>query len=199
LPQPWVSPWEISKMINLIPKEEKKKMMQGFYCRLVVLFLAILAVCTLIALVAILPSYFLVSIKNNLAESKLASQRQESVPLLDQQASALISDINSKLKLVQDAEQDKFDISQRVINEVLSKKTSDIKITQIMYQNSEDPTVASQISVRGTAASRESLLLFSQTLQADAAFKSVDLPIANFVKGSNIQFYLNIIPSQPSR
>jgi len=80
-----------------------------------------------------------------------------------------------------------------VINAILLKKRSDIKITQISYQND---TRGRKIGVTGTAPSREVLLFFRLALESSPAFKSVDLPISNFVKGSNIQFYLNLIPSE---
>jgi hypothetical protein len=70
----------------------------------------------------------------------------------------------------------------------------DIKITQILYDN----TVAKgdkKVNIQGTAPSRERLLIFRQALEGNPAFKKVDLPISNFVKGSNIQFSLSLTPA----
>ena len=70
---------------------------------------------------------------------------------------------------------------------------SSIKITEILYQN--DPQTGERINISGKAPNREVLLLFRRILEDNTAFSKVDLPISNFVKGSNIKFYLNLIPS----
>jgi hypothetical protein len=180
-------------MINLIPKEEKKKMTLGFYYRLAVLFLAMLDFCILVFFICLLPSYFLSSVKDNTINLKLDIQKKEPLPLLGEQSLSVIKDINNKLDLVENAEQNKFPLSIKVINAILLNKRLDIKITQISYEN--DPILGKKISLVGTAPSREVLLLFRQTLEDNSTFKNVDLPISNFVKGSNIQFYLNLIPA----
>jgi len=180
-------------MINLIPKEEKKRIIKNFYYRLIVLFLTMLDFCILVAFICLIPFYFLSSTENALVNAKLENQKNEPLPLLDQQALNMIKGINEELTLVENAEKSKFPISEKVINAILLKKRSDIKITQILYENS--PTQGKKISLTGTAPSREVLLLFRQALENDPIFKNVNLPISNFVKGSNIQFYLSLIPA----
>jgi hypothetical protein len=180
-------------MINLIPKEEKKRMTTDFYFRITVLFLVLFGSCILIASIAILPSYFFSSMKNVLADTKLEIQKREPLPLLGEQSLLIIKDINKKLDLVESSEKNKFLPSQKVINSILLKKRPDIKITQILYEN--DVAKGKKISITGTAPSREVLLLFRKALEDSSNFKSINLPISNFVKGSNIQFYLNLIPS----
>jgi hypothetical protein len=180
-------------VINLIPKEEKKQMMIDFYFRLGLLFLIMLDFCIVVLFVSILPSYFLSSVKVTLVNTKLENQKREPLPLLGEQALAEIKDINNKLDLVENAEKNKFTLSVRVINSIILGKRSDIKITQIVYEN--NPISGKKISITGTAPSREVLLLFRQSLQDNSTFKNVDLPISNFVKGSNIQFNLSLIPA----
>lgn len=179
-------------MINLIPKEEKKKMTADFYFRITVLFLITLSFCLLIASISILPAYFFSSMKNVLANTKLEIQKLEPITLSGEQSLLVVKDINKKLDLVESAEKNKFLPSVKVINSILLKKRPDVKITQILYEN--DATKGKKISITGTAPSREVLLLFRRSLEDSSNFKSIDLPISNFVKGSNIQFYLNLIP-----
>jgi Tfp pilus assembly protein PilN len=180
-------------MINLIPKEEKKRMTKDFYFRLALLFLVMLDFCVLVVTICVIPSYILSNVKNSVVNAKLIAQKNEPLPLFDQQTLAQIKDINNKLDLVENAEKSKFPLSEKVINAILLKKTSDIKITQILYNI--DPILGKKISITGAAPSREVLLLFRQALEDSAAFKSIDLPISNFVKGSDIQFSLSLIPS----
>lgn len=184
-------------MINLIPQEEKKKIIKGFYYKLIVLFLAIMGASFLFAFIAILPSYFLSSVKDSIANDKLETQKKEPVPMPEVETLAVIKDLNNKLTLIEKAESNKFIISKQVIDVIFSKKLPDIKITAISYENDSNDNLLSnkKITIEGTAPSREMLLLFRQALEADSAFQHVDLPISNFVKGSNIQFYLSLIPS----
>lgn len=180
-------------MINLIPNQEKKKKVKDFYFRLVVVTFFVLSFCVLTGAVALLPAYFISLVNKNLASTKLEMQNKEPVPLVDQGALATMEDLDSKLVLIDSSEKNKYLISQKVINEIILQKIPDIKINQISYENSLSS--GKKISVRGVAGSREKLLLFRRALEDSIAFKKVDLPISNFIKGSNIEFSLNLIPS----
>lgn len=172
-------------------------MVRAFYYRLLALFLVVLSVSFLILLVAILPSYFLSSAKESIVEAKIEKQNSEPVPLPDQQTLSVIKDLDKKLGLIAQARADTFVVSQKVINTIILKKMPSIKITDISYENNtkDNALNAKKITIQGLAPSREVLLLFRKALEDNSLFKSVDLPISNFVKGSNIQFYLNLIPS----
>jgi len=180
-------------MINLTPKEEKKKMAVDFYCRLAILLLLMGSFTALVALLAILPAYFMSSVKNSIAETKLETQKQSPLPALGEQSLTEVKGINNQLSLVENAEKNKFLVSERIVNAILLKKTPGIKITQIVYQKNE--AQGKKVSLTGIASSRESLLLFEQALEADSAFQNVDLPISSFVKESNLQFNLTLTPS----
>ncbi len=184
-------------MINLIPKEEKKKKVKVFYYKLIVLFLTMGGLSFFIILVAILPSYFLSSTRASAASVKLEIQKSEPVPLPQEQTILTIKDLDQKLSLIEKTESKKFIVSEKVISAIILKKMPGIRITGISYNNnsSSDSFTNKKVSIEGTAPSRNALLLFRQALENDIIFKQVDLPISNFVKGSNIQFYLSLIPS----
>ena len=120
-------------------------------------------------------------------------QQKEPVPELYKETPLAIKDLKSKLGLIENAESNKFQISQKVINEIILKKMPDIKINSFFYEN--DIVKGKKISIGGIAPSRERLLLFRQVLGEDGAFSKVDLPISNFVKESDIEFNLDLIPS----
>ena len=183
-------------MINLIPNKEQKEIVRGFYYRLVVLFLMLVGTSFLVIFGAILPSYFLSSVEVNLVNVKLETQAKMPVPAPQEQTLLAIKDLNNKLTLIEKAENNKFIVSQKVISAIILKKLPGIKITDISYENNSGSgtPLGRKVSIQGIAPSREVLLLFRQALEDDVAFKSVDLPISNFIKGSNIQFYLSLIP-----
>lgn len=180
-------------MINLIPNEERKKMIKDFYLRFVVVFFFALGFSVLVASAALLPAYFASSVKMNLALERLAVEKDKPVPLVGQQTQEVIKELNIKLGILTRAEKNKFSISEQVLNRIIERKMPDIKITEISYDYNS--TKGKKIGVTGVASSRERLLLFRKALEEDSAFSSVDLPISNFLKGTNIQFFLNLVPA----
>ncbi|MEO5635275.1 MAG: hypothetical protein ABIS26_01995 [Candidatus Paceibacterota bacterium] len=178
-------------MINLIPNEEKKKKVLDFYFRLSVVFLMVLGSAMIIASVSILPSYLLSSVKKNTNIAKLESIKNTPLPQDDQKTLLAVSDLNNRLTMIENGDKNKYLVSENVISEIILRKMSDIKITQISYSNgtNQDRTIL----VNGYAPSRDRLLLFKQALVNDPKFKSVDLPISNFIKGSNISFSLTLL------
>lgn len=178
-------------MINLVPNEEKKSMIQAFYYRLVVVFLLAIVVVVLISVFVLLPSYFISSVRRNIVSSKLEIVKSESINLADQQILTEISDIDSKLTLIEKTSKNTFLVSEKIISEIIANKISGIKISQISFEENEAD--GKKINIRGSASSRERLALFRTALEEDSLFKKVDLPISNFVQGSNIQFSLSLI------
>ncbi|OGI73385.1 hypothetical protein A2737_00435 [Candidatus Nomurabacteria bacterium RIFCSPHIGHO2_01_FULL_41_71] len=176
-------------MINLIPNEEKKFMIKDFYYRLVAVFFFSLSLVIFFASVAILPAYLFSSVKKNEISAKLKIEMAEPTSLSDQETFLAVDALDTKLSLIEKAEKDKFLVSERIINKLLVKKISGIKITKIFFE--ENSALLKNVNVRGSAESREKLLLFRRALEEDATFQKIDLPISNFVKGSDIQFYLS--------
>jgi hypothetical protein len=180
-------------MINLIPKEEKKKRTADFFLRLSAIFLLMASFAVFIACVTILPAYILSLQKNSSVDQKLKIQKNISLPDLGERSLATAKDLDGKLSLMENAEKNEFPVSRKIINSIIFNKTSSIKITHISYEN--DGTLGKKISINGVASSRAALLSFSQALGYDSDFKKVDLPISNFVKESNIPFSLTLTPS----
>ncbi len=180
-------------MINLIPNEEKKKMIRDFYLRLMAVFFMMLGFSTLVATASLLPAYFAAKAKKNLAVAELVRLEKEPIPELDQEAMASVDELKKKLVLIETAEKEKFELSARIIDEILTEKMSDIKINSIHYEI--DPSNGRKITVAGVAPSRERLLIFRQALEQNKAFTRVDLPISNFIKGADITFFLTLYSS----
>jgi hypothetical protein len=147
----------------------------------------------LVASVLILPSYFLSYVEKNTTNASLELQKNEPVPLLDQDTLVTVKDLKNRLNLVENAQKNQAFFSQKIINEIFLEKTAGIKITGIFYQN--DSKSGKKINISGKASNREILLSFRLALENNESFSKVDLPISNFVKGSDIEFNLSLIPS----
>ena len=178
-------------MINLIPIEEKKEIKTDFMFRFLTVFFSVLCCAIFILLIMMSPSYIVSLEKKNFINQKLNTQKNEVMPEIDQKALISIKDLNNRLKLLENARENDFIFSERVINEIMYKKLPGIKINRFFYQT--DFLEGKKVSITGIAKNREQLLLFRQALEEDVLFKNVDLPISNFVKGSDIPFNLNLI------
>lgn len=189
MPLPSALPLGILNMINLIPIEKKKEIRKEFYFRLLCLGFVILGVCFLIYSVLMLPAYFVSYQKKNLLTQKLEIQNNQIIPEVDSKAQAEITSLENKLKLILGAIDKKYIFSDKVLNEILLRKSNKIKIDGIYFKN--DPK-EKKIVVSGTASSREDLLSFRRSFELSKIFSVVDLPISNFIKGKDIEFRLNL-------
>ena len=178
-------------MINLIPIEEKKNIQKDFYCRVAIVILFMFCCLIFISTIAILPAYFVSYEKKVSIGKKLELQKNEVMPEIDQRAQTIIKDLDARLSLLEKARKNKYVFSEKVISEIISQKMPEIKIDRIAYEI--DPIDGRRVSINGSAPNREELLSFRRALENDPLFKSVDLPISNFVKGKDIQFSLNLI------
>jgi hypothetical protein len=181
-------------MINLIPNQEKKNMRKSFYMRLTALIFTSLGVAVFIGAVALIPAYLLSSVKKDLANVKVSQNTEDQ----NSEGAALtaVNDLKSRVSFIEkrkeQSQQDNFFTSYIAVEQILKSKTPDIKITSISYNKSGEKKT---ISLRGEAGSRERLLLFRKALEENKIFKKVDLPISNFVKESDIKFYVDLIVS----
>ncbi len=182
-------------MINLTPTQEKKAMIKSFYYRLATVSFIMLGAVMFLACAALLPSYFVSLAKKN-SVLKKTGVPAEFAPA-DSEILAMAAVLDRELALLDRVQKNKFLVSERVINAIISKKTGDIKITEIYFDTTEAQTEAEsrKISIKGTASSRERLQLFRKALADDPAFLKVDLPASNFIKGSNIEFGLSLTPA----
>ncbi len=167
-------------------------MKKNFYHRLIIVILLALGFVVLIASVALLPSFIISSSKESLTNEVSDINKTEELDEINQQKISAVSTLDSQLSLLEKTIPNTFSVSEKVINEILLKKSSSIKITQIFFEDND--VSGKTINIRGIAPNREILSLFHRALKDNPLFKKVDLPISNFVKGSNIQFYLSLIP-----
>jgi hypothetical protein len=178
-------------MINLIPIEEKRKNKRESYSRILVVFFITLMFLVIILIIIILPTYFVSYEKKISTNKKLEIQKSDKTLEVNDESLLTIKALNSRLSLLEKARQNDFLFSQKILDKILSKKIPGIKIDRIFYENNS--LKEKKISINGIAKNREILILFRKAFEEDVSFKNVDLPISNFVKGSDIDFSLNLI------
>jgi len=175
-------------MINLIPKNEEKKVIQDFYLRILIVFIFIITISFLISSISLFPAYLISIEKENLISKKINELNSKLIPELNEEAQKIINDVEKKVEII-NLSRNNYLISERIIEKIIDKKNNNIKINRINYEKLPENN---KIIITGTASDRESLLSFRRSFENDKNFKSVDLPISNFIKGSDIVFYLSL-------
>lgn len=176
-------------MINLLPISGIKRIISEYRVRLVATALVMLAVTMLIAIVLLFPAYLLASHKRTVVLedlSKIGDRDASSQELKDLEK--IIKETDATLDLLGGKGQ-KFSISGDILTKTSGYKTENIKITGIFYDK-KDPE--SSLSLKGTAANRQSLTNFIEMLKKNTAYKDVILPISDLVKDRNIDFTIMI-------
>lgn len=179
-------------MINLIPKKEEKRIIKDFYLRVLATFFMMFSFAISIINIAMLPAYIFSSERKTFISDKLEDFEINPILELSPYENEIINELDIRLDLINKNKLNDYSLTQNVIDKVISHKTEAIKIIQISYNKQVKET---EILLVGIASDRESLLGFRKSFENDDSFKKVDLPISNFVKGSNIVFYLNLIPA----
>ncbi len=172
-------------MFWLLPENHRKKLIREYRLRLAIMFflsLNILAVC---ALIFFIPVYTKVHwlqknasfVENNL-ESNIKSENNPSV-------SKAVEDIKSNMNIA--ALDNRSAVSPIIA--VIQVKNSGIAITSFVYSYNSS---GSSLAVSGVATDRQALTDFKNNLESQKIFETVDLPISNFAKDSDLPFSLTV-------
>lgn len=172
-------------MINILPPEEKKKIIAEYRLRLGIVVIFAIAALVLSGLVLLAPSYLLaVSKYNSVSGELVALQSKQGRGAQEKDVTTQIGGLNKKIDLFLKGGTSTSSPSQ-VILSILNLKGGAIKIQGFTYDAS---TGQGRMVITGTALDRVSLAQFVKTLKKEPTFTSVELPISSYVKSVDIDF-----------
>jgi len=173
-------------MINILPIQEKKKILTEYRLRLGVV--AVFAIMTLVlsSFVLLIPSYLLaVSKYKGLSENFLTMEAKQGRVGQGDEIGAQISNINKKINLfLKGGARVESAPPQSILN-ILNMKGDRIKIHGFTY---DATTGKGRMVVVGVSDDRDSLAQFIEVLKKEPTFTKVELPISSYVKSTNIDF-----------
>ncbi len=179
-------------MFNLLQDSLKSEVKKEYYLRRLIVALFFVLSMEVTFIVFIFPSWILSNIKQDDNKTRVT---EIDISKDDSDSSAvrpLIRLLNNEFSMI-DKSLDYIEILP-MLNEILDKKNSSIKITQFSYVSTGSTTAT--LSIRGTSLTRDSLVKFKSSMDSIEIFKSVDLPISNFAKDKDIDFSMNIVLSK---
>lgn len=178
-------------MFNVLPQEEKIALAKEYKFRRLIVLALLFVISFAIGLVLLFPSYLISSMNH-----------RDTVKALEEVEAQLNT---GTTKVITPEETRKLKDQISVINAsknsnsvfalyslILESKTASISILNLKYQLGPASDVPTTILVTGRATTRDSLTQFQRNLEAKTEFSSVDLPISNLAKESNISFTLTI-------
>ena len=177
-------------MINLLPLEEKRGIRTRYILRAIVSFLWMLFVVVIASSILLLPSLLLSSLKQDIAESKMASLEKRENFTLDEASTAFITDANAKVGILMPFAGGQKAKAGDVFAKILGYKDNDIKISGMTFTAGADGARSVQLS--GMAGSREGLLRFLKKFESDGTFAKADLPVGSFIKNKDLEFNFNL-------
>ncbi len=180
-------------MFNLLPNILRDGLHKEYNFRKIVLILLFILFVQISFLVFIFPTWLV----SNSREREVAVRGEAMNKYLSSlniaSTTSNIKSINAKLSVIDKTLQ--YPEIIPFINNILSKKTNSISITDIIYTTSDSKNAA--LTLQGVSATRESLISFVKSLESLGLFKTVDLPISNFTKDKNLSFSINMAIQRP--
>ncbi len=173
-------------MLNILPDEEKKKILTEYRLRLVVVVTFAVGALILANLVLLVPSYILSVAKyNSLSESLATQQSKQGLTGQESSIDAQVLAINKQIKLLQQQNNTGVLSPSDMILRIIERKGTGIKIQGFDYDVTGN---IGSVVITGVAADRDSLAQFADTLKGDSAFSNIDLPVSSYVQKVNIDF-----------
>ena len=176
-------------MSNLLPQSTQGHNRREYYLRFAAVSLYALAVLSLVATVLLVPSYILSSAKEEIAQKEQALFRERVELAAGESVAGQIEAINARAKILSS------DIGPEVApiieKSVLGVRPRSVMLSDIRYER--DSKGIRKVTIGGTAATRDALQQYVETLEKTGQFSSVELPLSNFVKRTNIEFVASMI------
>ncbi|MCW9054824.1 MAG: PilN domain-containing protein [Candidatus Pacebacteria bacterium] len=175
-------------MANVLPQKERKRFQREYALRLGVVVLVLVIISAVFCSILLVPSFFMSILK----EESIARQSElinKAIAIREKDAStASLLIFRQKLNALKEIQEQ---VLQTDVIETIARNTNDsVVVDALYYTKGSDAT--SQVKVSGRARSRTMLITFADNLNQEHLFTSVDLPVSNLAKDSNIVFSMTL-------
>lgn len=177
-------------MINLISQRQKKIIFQEYLIRLISVLLFILSLLSFLTLAYILPYYFTV-LRNDLVVSEQLQSiiKVENKENQGDNINLIVNQTNDQIRSINSLALNENTFSL-LISKIMANKSNEIKLNHFAFQVTD--LDSAKLIASGVAKNRQSLVEFVDDLKKEDGIVSVDSPISDFAKESNITFTVNI-------
>ncbi|MFA6095851.1 MAG: PilN domain-containing protein [Candidatus Paceibacterota bacterium] len=173
-------------MFTFLPREQRSRVAREYKKRLLSLYVAVLTFVGIVWIVSLVPSLILVKAHRDAAMIERGAIRDSAISKGADDTERLVKETGAKLASLGPLSGEKALSS--AVAELLTHVSGDVRISSISVRRGNPSTTG----ISGIAATREALVAFSKSLQGDAFFQKVELPVSTLAKSKDISFSLNL-------
>lgn len=175
-------------MLNLLPKNQKKKISREYLVRFFVVGFALIFIAQIISLILLIPPYLTAETRIELLNVQSAGFKAQNVTAEITRLSDIVRQTNNYLSLFTSSTTPNGVVP--VIKKVVEVRDGLVKINNLSYKNQNGKQL---IVVGGVADSRQNLLDYVKKLKVQPGVVSADLPVSDFVQSKNINFSVTVV------
>ena len=184
-------------MTNLLPFEEKKAVRGIYTVRRFIVALSLVVTGIIVGAIFLLPSFFIIAVKEQRLSEELAGMKKESTPDTNKQIEQAITEANKTMDILKLS--DGSALSEAMLA-TFSVKDSDISFTGFFYtKETSDTSPRKQLVIRGKAATRNALITFVDRLKSERVFASADLPVSDLAQAKDLTFSITTVLAIPKK
>ena len=176
-------------MINVLPENEKLIVSKEYKFRLLTVVFFMIAIFVITSTVLLVPNYVFSKNKHATLKRQIESLNQIDGVDAGNSLSSIVADINKNLDLLNTVPQN-ISVIENILSPVLKSKGPGIKISKLNYTISIDNKRT--LEVAGKSTDRAALKNLEESLKKYPTIEKVDLPVSNFSKRTNINFFLTV-------
>jgi len=177
-------------MYILLSKNEIKHLKHEYRIRTAILMLFFISGAVWVGIVTLFPSYIFSAAQEQKASDeagKIDTNRQAHG---SGQLAAEIRDANTRINLLANV-QDKIFLSS-IIEDIVNERPVGLTINTMGIAHVGNATTKTSITLSGNAATRDILVAFKRSLEADPRFEKVFLPVSSLAQDTNINFTMSV-------
>lgn len=175
-------------MLKLLLKEDRINLKKEYTLRFFILFFTSIIILQIVwGLLMLIPYYYFKNEKEVFSE-RLADMNREAATIERNRYSEVTNEILEKVQILKKPQSVNSNIIDIIFNNIENISISNVSIN---YANSDIENYAN-ISVKGVADSRDSLLQYEKKLQENELVNTTFIPLSNFTKSENLQFEISI-------
>ena len=173
-------------MINLIPYNEKVRLVSAYQKRFAAVFLCFTAATLFIGTILLIPTYRLAMEKTTEINKSIKIAQTLSASRAEGNPEFAVKEVQKKLDLF--ASQKKKAAWTQLVASIVADRPEGMQLSGFTYLAGKR-----SIEIRGRASDRDALLDFVRALEKEIAFEKVTVPVSSFVKERDLDFSIEIM------
>ena len=175
-------------MHNFLPKEEKKVLRKEYVSRLTIVALVFLFVAEIIGFVSLLPAFFISQVK----EDQITLEQTVVGETLEKEKDMYLEEdlVKAQAQIAQlNIESKDVPITDLILKVTNNQLIPGIRLQSFTLMRNKE---TSELTLKGVALNRDSLVTFKKTLEKEPLFKKVDFPVSDLAKNRDIFFSVKV-------